>query len=435
MANDLASRLSTVATQPTQDSTASTGSDIASRLSAVASGSTQENTPDVTDKMPSPKEILDTAVSPSTYTSYFKNVIDQTKQQWAAGQEWRDREAAVAKGVTEAVKKGDFGGAAEILIPHLENAAKSVASRGYENFKENIGVTPPSDPNRVLGGPIMPIPGVGSLAGEFADEVASAVPSAARTVAAEPAGMVQKITQGKEIAQPQAQTALSTAAKSGAKEAGASTVAPQSLRESLGAPIDSIESAAKQNYQAIDEATGGKFQPNADRLANVNNKLKSIAGTDDAKEAELVASKTRLEWQQEKLFDEAASKGVPKEVVDTARGQFKQAQAMHDLDTKVFKNPNIVSGNIAHGTEETVNVDGAIKALQKLQDNTEFGSPRLEQAVGKQGAKQLMDDMYAAQRLGVKSLQTQELAKMIGKYVGLPIAGAAAGAAAYSVLK
>jgi len=46
-------------------------------------------------------------------------------------------------------------------------------------------------------------------------------------------------------------------------------------------PAQAVRSQAKGLYRQIDEATGGKFQPNADALANVNVKLRNITGTDE----------------------------------------------------------------------------------------------------------------------------------------------------------
>ena len=388
----------------------------------------QKPTGDIFDQVAAPAAPSPPAESgpppapPEGYAShYLKSLIDQTKQQWASTQEFRDREAQVAKGVTEAVKKGDFGSAAEMLITHLYHAAGGAAKGLGSNIV--AGVMPQSDERDLskeqpLGAPITPFPGVSGALEGFADETAANAPSmAAKAATAAEPGTVQKIIKGKKVAQAPAQESLKSAAKAGAKEGGASTVQPASLRESLSGPIDSVESAAKQNYQAMDQATGGRFQPNLDKLTNVNNKLKAIAGTDEAKEAELAASKTRLEWQQEQLFDEASAKGVPKQVVETARGQFRQAQAMRDLESRVFKNTSVVAGNVEHGTPETINVNRAVTALQKLQDDTEFGGPRLEQALGKQGAKQLLGDMYAAQRLGVQALSHQQIAKWIGPIV------------------
>lgn len=91
--------------------------------------------------------------------------------------------------------------------------------------------------------------------------------------------------------------------------------------------------------------------------------------------------------------------------------------------TKSVKNPNIISGNVAHGAEETVDVAKAVKALQKMQDDMEFGAPRLEQAFGKQGARAILEDMYTAQKSGIKAMTKQQWAKRIAQYVGSPTLG------------
>ena len=93
------------------------------------------------------------------------------------------------------------------------------------------------------------------------------------------------------------------------------------------------------------------------------------------------------------------------------------------MDRKVFKNPNIVKGNLKYETPETVNIDPAVKALQKMQDDTRFGGSRLEQALGEKGADALLKDLYKAQREGVHAIKAQQWAKMIVKY-GLLGAGA-----------
>jgi hypothetical protein len=55
------------------------------------------------------------------------------------------------------------------------------------------------------------------------------------------------------------------------------------------------------------------------------------------------------------------------------------------------------------GTPETINVDSAVKALQKLQDSRPYGGSRLEQALGKENANQLLKDIYSAQRAGASA--------------------------------
>jgi hypothetical protein len=74
-----------------------------------------------------------------------------------------------------------------------------------------------------------------------------------------------------------------------------------------------------------------------------------------------------------------------------------------------------------------VNVNEAVKALQKLQDDTRYGAPRLEQALGKQGAQDLLKNMYAAQKSGMTAMSRQQFAKLMLKYVVGPGAGIGVG--------
>ena len=233
-------------------------------------------------------------------------------------------------------------------------------------------------------------------------------------------GYISDIWHGAAPAQEAAQTTLREGAQAGA---GVPSAQPQAMREVLDQPIDSLESAASKNYQAMDKATGGKFQPNVDALKNVNQELRSVAGTNPAREAELEAAKIRLEWQRDQLLNEAEKQGVPKATVDLAKQQFRQAQALHDLDTKVFKNFNVVD------LDGNVKIDNAIKALQKMQDNTTWGGPRLEQALGKDTADALMKTLNEARQQGIKAVSRQQLAKSFAKYVGVPAAGTATVAA------
>jgi hypothetical protein len=108
---------------------------------------------------------------------------------------------------------------------------------------------------------------------------------------------------------------------------------------------------------------------------------------------------------------------------------------LREFQKNYLKNPSIIEGNSAMGTPETANVDAGIKVLQKMQDNTKYGAPRLEQALGKQGANQLLKDMYAAQRLGVKAIDAQKMMDRIIK--GIKITGyvGGLGTGAYELLK
>ena len=187
----------------------------------------------------------------------------------------------------------------------------------------------------------------------------------------------------------------------------------------------------------IDEAAGTDFKALNEKLDNTEYQIRQLTDTeaDQAAEARLEASRTGLMEKIEAAKQDAMANGVDPKLLDQADAQFTQARALKDLDAKVFKNPSVIKGNAAMGTEEEVNLNSAVKALQKLQDSTKFGASRLEQALGKEGANKLLRDMYAAQRAGQVALTRQAFAKMIGKYIGLPLAGGALGTLGYEAIK
>jgi hypothetical protein len=215
---------------------------------------------------------------------------------------------------------------------------------------------------------------------------------------AEPS-LFQKITKGKEVAQKPATAALRTGAE------GVTTVQPESLRTVLEEPIDRIEGEAKANYRQIDKASGTDFKSLNEKVSNTDNQMRQLTDTeaDQALAEKLEASRTGLIDKIAKAKQQALDNGVDPGLLDKADAQFKQAQALRDVESKVFKNPNIVQGNTAMGTPETINVDSAVKALQKLQDSRPYGGSRLEQALGKENANQLLKDIYSAQRAGASA--------------------------------
>lgn len=240
--------------------------------------------------------------------------------------------------------------------------------------------------------------------------------------------LTKQVVKGERIAQPQAEAALRRAASTGSREAGVSTVQPQSLRTVLEDPIESLETQAKSQYKQIDRAAGTDFKALNDKLSNTEYQIRQLTETEEdvAKEAALEKSRSALIDKIEAAKQEAIKNGVDPKVLDAADESFKQANALKDVEAKVFKNTGVVKGNIAHATPETVNVDSAVKALQKLQDTEKFSGSRLEQAFGKEGAAKVLDDMYAAQRAGVKAMTRQQWAARIAK-LGLTAGGLAVG--------
>jgi hypothetical protein len=220
-------------------------------------------------------------------------------------------------------------------------------------------------------------------------------------------GIVKQVIKGKNVAQPQAAEALSDAAR------GTETA---SLRESLTEPIKTSETNAGDLYKKIDDASGADFKALGKKLQATNRALRN--SVDDAEETRLVERRDNIEQTIEDAKTKARTAGVDPKVLDQADAEFKKMSALTDVEKRVFKNVKIVKGNAARGTAETVDIDRAVEELQKLQDNEKYGAPRLEQAFGKEGASQLLEKFYDAQRQGVHAMKMQQVAKWVAKIAG-----------------
>ena len=293
----------------------------------------------------------------------------------------------------ESAKKGDSLGVAQHAAGIVPGASQ--VDDAMTKFQENpdtkglVHVIATALP--------MLFPGMSKLAGKVSKAGEAGEVSEAAT--AKP-GVVKQVVKGKSVEQEPAQAALREAAGSG----------EPSLRESLTKPIAESEAKADALYKQIDES-GVDVKAMNRKLQNTNRQLKTLTDTpeDQAMEAKLEQSRTGL-------MDKIKESGVDPKLIKQADAQFRQSRALADVEAKIFKNPEIVEGNSKFGTEETVNVDKAIKALEKL-ESSKYGA-RVEQAFGKEGANELKSKLYAAQRQGVHALKMQQVAKWVAGIVG-----------------
>jgi hypothetical protein len=174
---------------------------------------------------------------------------------------------------------------------------------------------------------------------------------------------------------------------------------------------DSVYNRSKAEYAEVDAKSGGKFQPNADKLANVNKKLRDIAGTDEEKEAELEATKTKLLWQQDMIFDEAAKNGLAKDVVEKARTDFRTAQAQYDLSNNLRASALSDNPNALDATKMR-------NRMNKMNITEEGGKPgRLTQAAGKESAVNLEQNAHAVQFMSeLPPTEAKALTEMVGNH-------------------
>jgi len=335
--------------------------------------------------------------------------------------------------------------ASRLISGGFSVAAIASAYKNLEGFKDAYDKNDSSEAayqltHAITSGLLAAVSGYYGATGRFPNPFrAKANAAAAATSKIEPAvaakaaapdvsqpGIVKQVFQGEKVAQPAAQSALRTGA-----EAVTGKTAPASIRMALDEPVDTVYASAKGLYRQIDQAAGTDFKALNERLDNTEYQLRQLTETEEdvAKEAALEKARTATMDKIAAAKQQALDNGVDPSVLDKADAQFKQARALQELQTKVFKNPNIVQGNAALGTPETINVDSAVKALQRLQDNTKYGGSRLEQALGKANANGLLNDLYAAQRAGVKAARYQTIARWIVGISAVPAAGAVFGGA------
>lgn len=228
----------------------------------------------------------------------------------------------------------------------------------------------------------------------------------AMKVGGEATELGEQVVKGKNIAEPVAQGALREAA--GTREA--------SLRESLTEPIAKSEETAKGMYKQIDDATGSDIKALGTKLQAANRAIRKSVS--DEEDVALEQRRTDIENRIQDAKQQAISKGVDPKILDQADEEFKHMSALTDVEKRVFKNVKVVKGNAARGAGETVDIDRAVEELQKLQDNEKYGGPRLEQAFGKDGAQQLLEKFYDAQKQGVHAMKMQKVAKWVAGIVG-----------------
>jgi len=313
------------------------------------------------------------------------------KQQW-------DSSARNQAAVEEDMKRGDH-------LATVQHAAGIMPIANVVSDAFDKAIKEPTAANVTHAA----VTGAMALSPSIVKRVAAAGEMAEGAVEVAPAskpGIVKQVVQGEKVAQPAAQAALSEAAGSEAT----------SLRESLTDPIATTESNAKALYKQIDDASGADFKALGKKLQSTNRALRQTV--DDAEEARLTERRDNIEQTIADAKQKAVEAGVDPKVLDQADAEFKKMSALTDVETKVFKNVKVVKGNAAKGTAETVDIDRAVEELQKLQDNEKYGAPRLEQAFGKQGASELLNKFYEAQRQGVHAMKMQQIAKWVARAAG-----------------
>lgn len=272
----------------------------------------------------------------------------------------------------------------------------------------------------------------GEAAAPEAEAAAAAAKAPVVTAAPEAGGLMTRLTNPfrrliqKTTASPEA---AGEAVSQPIAQAGVKATAPTvgaSLRS--GIDVETPLAAAKKLYQTVDAAAKTDFKVLYDKLDAAQDAAR-IAAPGSPEEA---VAQRNIKAVDDSITEHKAiaeKSGVPNvdKTLAQADAKFAETQANKDFNSKFFGNQSVISGNVAHGVPEKIDVDAAIKTLENFDKPNKFGVSRLQMtSLGKDGAFKLKQYLYNAQKAGQTALDARALRNTILKW-GIPSATGALG--------
>jgi hypothetical protein len=215
-----------------------------------------------------------------------------------------------------------------------------------------------------------------------------------------------------------------------------STARPASIRDAAGDMGDKVFAESKADYQALDEATNGRFQRFRDKLEANRKKLNNLTDSDEDRqtEASILKNQKETEDAMNDAFEEAKAKGVDPKLIDRADANFKKSQALYDLDTAVKRSttgarPGVSHPDLVAEHPETLNPKSFHKRI-----NTMYDSGRLQDALGEEQANKLFDSTLDHSGAHDKIMRNRKIGMAGMRYGGGAVGLGAAGHYAAPVL-
>jgi hypothetical protein len=174
-----------------------------------------------------------------------------------------------------------------------------------------------------------------------------------------------------------------------------------SLRDVFQEPIAAREAVAKTFYKALDDASDNEWTANQNALKNVRKEIQMKSGLNEETDVKLNAAKTRLEWQEEQIIDQAVKNGMPADVAQQARTNWIQKSRLEDIQD-IFNKKSNISGlrpemakpGVKGLPQEQYNFKGIAKDLNAMDPND------LNTALGKDRAQSLLAAVNLAAKQG-----------------------------------
>jgi hypothetical protein len=287
----------------------------------------------------------------------------------------------------------------------------------------------------VLGGTSSVLPML--LGDEGTAGKASDAASAAKSAIGDAAGKAKALVSedaASATAQPEVQGAIRDAAQKEsnlirAKE-GVGPEAPPSVRDAVENVANAVKARSKAAFATLDEASGGRWQRFDDALSNLRDKIDESAGVDDDAFEKYSQRAKDIEASQNDLVNQLVHDGkIDADMAETAKADYKQSSALYDLSQQIRNSSSGLRPELGEGTPETIDPAKLSPRLNKLYD-----SGRLSQALGNEGAAQLVKQVDSSLRTKTSAIKTAKLVKTIAKYAGYAGGAAVLGETAGHIL-
>jgi hypothetical protein len=196
---------------------------------------------------------------------------------------------------------------------------------------------------------------------------------------------------------------LRSTSASAAKDAGVGFENPESIRDVFGTTARAVTNDAKGNFKALDEASGGRWQRFDEQLKNIQQKMSEVSGINDDEYANLETKRNDVELSQAQMLEDMKAAGkIDPAIADQAVAQYRRGMALQDVSNAVKastrRTPVTGAADASSQIADTVDPNALANRLAKLDDVPPNGGPsRLEQALGRKNADQLLDAVDNAQ--------------------------------------
>jgi len=240
-------------------------------------------------------------------------------------------------------------------------------------------------------------------------------------------GFIRKAVVGQSTQQPEAMSALQKGAQASAEDAGVGgKVLPaepaQGVRTFLDKPIEATAKIERSTYDAYNRAAETDMKSLYDHEADVQDALDDPTNIANRTALEADLKTTQASIQKGETLAQSKDPNLTSDTIAKAKAMTQQRYAMQAAKQKIFNNESVVKGNVLHGSDETIQVDSAIRNAENLNKPSKYapeGSPtRLQQAFGKQGADNLLKGLYQSQRTGQSAIRLHKIAKWVGGTIG-----------------